>query len=95
MNRCVLPFVGQPIHTSLMGKIPYIILTYRLKFHVRHKKGVSAPSSILLMILNQILLFEMHQHIGEICTKILVYDKGWVVKHIKAPARVKTEHSNL
>ena len=43
MNRCVLPFVGQPIHTSLMGKIPYRILTYRLKFHVRHKKRCFCP----------------------------------------------------
>ena len=33
--------------------------------------------------------FELHQHVGEICTEILVYEKVGVKKQIKAPARVK------
>ena len=33
--------------------------------------------------------FELHPHIGEIRTDILVYEKGGVIKHIKAPPRVK------
>ena len=39
--------------------------------------------------------FELHPHIGEICADILVYEKGRVVKHIKATARVKVELPNL
>ena len=35
--------------------------------------------------------FELHPHIGEIRTDILVYEKGGVIKHIKTPARVKVE----
>ena len=35
--------------------------------------------------------FELHPHIGAICTDILVYEKGEVIKHIKAPAKVKVE----
>ena len=33
--------------------------------------------------------FESYPHIGEIRMDILVYEKGGVIKHIKAPARVK------
>ena len=40
-------------------------------------------------------LFESHQHIGEIRTNILGYEKGWIIKHIKAPARVKVELPDL
>ena len=39
--------------------------------------------------------FELHQHIGEIRIDILVYGKGGVIKHIKAPARVKVEFPDL
>ena len=39
--------------------------------------------------------FELHLHIGEICTDILVSGKGGVVKHIKESARVKVEISDL
>ena len=35
--------------------------------------------------------FELHLHISEIRTNILVYEKGGVMKYIKAPARVKVE----
>ena len=35
--------------------------------------------------------FELHPNIGEIRTEILVYEKSWVIKHIKATARVKSE----
>ena len=31
----------------------------------------------------------MHQHIGEICTEMLVYEKGGVIKHVKGPASAK------
>ena len=37
----------------------------------------------------------MHPHIGVIRTDILVYEKGGVIKLIKAPARVKVELPNL
>ena len=33
--------------------------------------------------------FELHPHIDEIRTDILVYENGGVIKHIKAPAIVK------
>ena len=33
--------------------------------------------------------YELHPHLGEIGTDILVYDKGGAIKHIKAPARVE------
>ena len=36
--------------------------------------------------------FELHPHIGEIRTNILVYEKGGIKK---APARVKVELSDL
>ena len=39
--------------------------------------------------------FELHPHIGEIRTDILVYEKGGVIKNIKAPARVKVELPDL
>ena len=35
--------------------------------------------------------FELHPHVGEIRTNSLVSEKGEVIKHIKAPARVKVE----
>ena len=36
--------------------------------------------------------FELHPHIGEIRTTWLVYEKGGVLNHIKAPAKDKAEH---
>jgi hypothetical protein len=30
--------------------------------------------------------YELHPHTGEIRTKILVYEKGGVIKHVEAPA---------
>ena len=39
--------------------------------------------------------FELQLHIGEIRTDISVYEKGGVIKHIKAPARVKVEFPDL
>ena len=39
--------------------------------------------------------FELHPHIGEIRTFILVYEKVGVVKRVKAPARVKVELPDL
>ena len=39
--------------------------------------------------------FELHPNIDEIHTDILVYEKGGVIKHIKAPARVKVELPDL
>ena len=47
------------------------------------------------MILNKIFQFELHPHIGEICTTILVYEKCGVIQHIKAPARVVAELPNM
>ena len=35
--------------------------------------------------------FEFHPHTGEIRTKILVYEKGGVIKHVKAPAINKVD----
>ena len=48
-----------------------------------------------LMIKNLMFQFELHPHIGEIRTDILVYEKVGVIKHIKAPARVKVELPDL
>ena len=33
--------------------------------------------------------FELHPHIGKIRTEILVYEKGGVIKHIKARVKVQ------
>ena len=47
------------------------------------------------MIQNKKNHFQWHPHIDEIHTKILVYEKGRVIKQIKAPARVKVELPDL
>ena len=39
--------------------------------------------------------FELHPHIPEIRKEILVYEKGGVIKHIKAPAIVRVELTYL
>ena len=39
--------------------------------------------------------FELHPHIGEISTEILVYEKGGGKKNVKAPVRVKVELPHL
>ena len=39
--------------------------------------------------------FELHPHIGDIRTDILLYEKGLVVKHIKAPERVNVKLPDL
>ena len=43
------------------------------------------------MILNKMFDFQLHPHIPEIRTEIFVYEKGGVIKPIKAPAIVKVE----
>ena len=47
------------------------------------------------MILNNMFKFELHPYIGEIGNEIFVREKGGVIKHIKAPARVKAELPGL
>ena len=47
------------------------------------------------MISNKMLSFESHPPIPEIRTDILVYKKGGVIKHIKAPAIVEVEFTDL
>ena len=39
--------------------------------------------------------FELHPHIGEIHTEVLVYEKGGVIKRIEAPSINKVEHFDL
>ena len=39
--------------------------------------------------------FELHPYTGEIRTQILVYEKGRVIKHVKAPAINKVELLDL
>ena len=39
--------------------------------------------------------FELHPHVGEFRTDMLVYNKGGLIKHIKAPAKVKFELPDL
>ena len=59
-------------------------------------KKWSSPPSIFLKIKKYIFLkSELHPHIGEICTDILVYEKGGVIKHIKAPARIELPHDDV
>ena len=41
------------------------------------------------------LHFELHPHVPEIITKILVYEIGVLITHIKAPAVVKFELPDL
>ena len=47
------------------------------------------------MILSTMFQFELHPHIGEIRTEMLFYEKGEIIKHIKALAQVKTELPDL
>ena len=47
------------------------------------EKMDSSLLSIYLTIKNKVFQFELHPHIGEIRTDILVYEKGGVIKHIK------------
>ena len=47
------------------------------------------------MIQNKMCELQWHPYIGEIHTKNLVYEKGEVIKHIKAPAIVKVELLDL
>ena len=39
--------------------------------------------------------FELHPHIDEICMNIMLYEKSWVIKHLKEPPRVKVELPDL
>ena len=39
--------------------------------------------------------FELHPHIDEIRTEILVYEKGGVIKHFEAPAINKVDLLDL
>ena len=41
------------------------------------------------------LHFELHPHIPEIHTKLLVNEKGVLIKHINKPAIVKVEFTDL
>ena len=58
------------------------------------KKGFLAFKNFL-MILNKIFHFYYHPSIIKIRTDILVYEKGGVIRHIKAPAIVKVELTDL
>ena len=63
--------------------------------HLSHKilkKKIcdSSPSLFFLMFSNKIINFELHPH-----RQILMYEKGGVRKHIKAPAIVKVELIDL
>ena len=39
--------------------------------------------------------FELHPHTGEIRMDIMVYEKGGVIKHVKAPALNKVDFLDL
>ena len=47
------------------------------------------------MIWDKMFQFELHPQTGEIRTEILVYEKGGVIKHVKAPAIKKVELLDL
>ena len=47
------------------------------------------------MIEDKMFQFELHPHTGEIRTEILVYEKGGVIKHVKAPAVNKVDLIDL
>ena len=47
------------------------------------------------MIEDKMFQFELHPHLGEIHTEILVYEKGGVIKHVEAPAINKVELLDL
>ena len=66
-----------------VSKLPPYIWTYILKFHLSCKSK------------KEMLNFELHPHIPVIHTKILVYGKGAVINHIKAPAIDQGEFTDL
>ena len=47
------------------------------------------------MISNKMSDFEFRPKLPEICTEIFVYAKARAIKHIKAPAIVKVDLTNL
>ena len=47
------------------------------------------------MILDKMFQFELHQHTGKIRKEVVVYEKGGVIKHVKAPAINKVELLDL
>ena len=47
------------------------------------------------MIKDKMFQFELQPHTGEIRTEILVYEKGGVIKHVKAPAINKIDLLDL
>ena len=79
--------------------ILYLLASFHVKFRQKDKSFIQltqmyfSPFSIFLT--NIIFQFELHPHIGEIGTKISVYEKCVVIKHIKTPARVKVQLPDL
>ena len=59
----------------------------KVSFKSQKKRGFF-PSVHFSNDFKQMFQFELHPHIGEIRTEILVYEEGGVIKHIKATARV-------
>ena len=65
-------------------------------FHQDHSFSRRASQFPVLMIKKDLKNnSELQPNIGEVHTDILVYEKGGVIKHIKAPTRVKVELPDL
>ena len=59
------------------------------------KNGLFPSIHLKKKLKDKLFLFESHKHIGEIRMDILGYNKGGVIRHIKAPARVKVKLLDL
>ena len=75
---------------SLMGHIVWSLILVATS-----KKGFYSASFRLLMFSKKMQNFELHPQIPQIHTKIMVYGNGVLIKHIKPPAIVKVEFTDL
>ena len=98
MKICALRFFRKKSSLVISRKASMLNLDMKIKvsFESQNSKNVFfCPRSIFLMIKDTRFQFELHQHTGEIRTEILVYEKGGVIKHVKAPAINKVELLDL
>ena len=76
--------LGHPFILHLLARY-HAKFGHKDKSFVPVKKGekmdYSSPSTFITLKLNDSI--ELHPHICEIRTDILVYENGWVIKHIK------------
>ena len=97
MTSCVLLFFEILNNNSLVSKIPFYFGHIDLFFIsvTNYDEVVVSSQSRFLIFSKEMFHFELHPKIPEIHTKILMYGKGVLIKHSKAPATVTVEIPDL